>query len=388
MSTNILFIFNIFPGVGGLETVSNNIIDYIGKDFTIYTLSFNVISNAPTSPAIAEIFQFKTDNEKENIQIFNQIIEEKKITHIINQGIYPHITNIIFNPDRKKDVKIISVLHGMPKYENSQYWQLPHILKANKLKQIKRRFLFHIGLNYKYKRYIKSFSDSYRKACIDGDQIIVLCNEYIKPFINGYHLKKYQKKVIAIENPLSSLFSEQKSIEWIQKKNQVIFVGRLSEEKQIHIILDIWEKIGKITNWDLVIIGDGCIRQKLEQTVRDKQIQRVSFTGQINHPEEYYKSAKIILLTSSFEGFPMCLIEALRFGVIPLTFDISAGVRSIVSNSGGIIIENRNSNEMFLKLQELMNNKYLHLLSEKARLKSNRYTLNRIGEQWINLLRR
>ena len=38
MSNNILFIFNIFPGVGGLETVSNNIIDYIGKDFTIYTL--------------------------------------------------------------------------------------------------------------------------------------------------------------------------------------------------------------------------------------------------------------------------------------------------------------------------------------------------------------
>lgn len=84
----------------------------------------------------------------------------------------------------------------------------------------------------------------------------------------------------------------------------------------------------------------------------------------------------------------MCLIEALRFGVIPLTFDISAGVRSIVSNSGGIIIKNRNSNEMFLKLQELINNKYLHLLSEKARLKSNRYTLNRIGEQWINLLRK
>lgn len=105
MSNNILFIFNIFPGVGGLETVSNNIIDYIGKDFTIYTLSFNAVNNAPTSPAITEIFQFKTDNEEENIQTFNQIIEERNITHIINQGIYPHITNIIFNPDRKKDVK-------------------------------------------------------------------------------------------------------------------------------------------------------------------------------------------------------------------------------------------------------------------------------------------
>ena len=64
MSNNILFIFNIFPGVGGLETVSNNIIDYIGKDFTIYTLSFNAVNNAPTSPAITEIFQLKTDKKK------------------------------------------------------------------------------------------------------------------------------------------------------------------------------------------------------------------------------------------------------------------------------------------------------------------------------------
>ena len=79
MSNNILFIFNIFPGVGGLETVSNNIIDYIGKDFTIYTLSFNAVNNAPTSPAITEIFQFKTDNEEENIQTFNQIIEERRM---------------------------------------------------------------------------------------------------------------------------------------------------------------------------------------------------------------------------------------------------------------------------------------------------------------------
>lgn len=387
MNDNILFIFNIFPGVGGLESVSNNIIDYISKDFTIYTLSMCMMPNIPASPNIAETFCCQSDNEEENIRFFNKIVEEKKITHIINQGIYPHITNIIFNPNRKKELKIISVLHGMPKYEKSQYWQLPHILKASKWKQIERKTLSYFGLNNRYKRYINSFSDSYRKACIKGNKVIVLCNEYITPFAEKYHLTKYKDKIIAIENPLSVSFSEQKPIEWSQKENQVIFVGRLSKEKQVNIILDVWKRIEKETNWNLTIVGDGTIRKELEQMVVDKQIQRITFTGQVDHPEKYYKSAKIILLTSSFEGFPMCLIEALRFGVVPLTFEISEGVRSIVSCSGGMTVTDNNLQEMSSKLIELINNENLFSLSEMARIKSNQYTLNRIGEQWSNLLK-
>lgn len=78
MNDNILFIFNIFPGVGGLESVSNNIIDYISKDFTIYTLSMCMMPNIPASPNIAETFCCQSDNEEENIRFFNKIVEEKK----------------------------------------------------------------------------------------------------------------------------------------------------------------------------------------------------------------------------------------------------------------------------------------------------------------------
>lgn len=386
MSNNILFIFNIFPGVGGLESVSNNIIDYIGKDFAIYTLSIYMMPNISASPNVAEMFCFQSNDVDENIQQFNNIVKAKKITHVINQGIYPQTTNIIFNPNRKKGVKVISVLHGMPKYENSQYWQLPHILKANRWKRMERRFLSYLGLNNRYKQYVKSFSRSYRKACIEGDKVIVLCNEYIAPFVDKYHLEKYKEKVIAIENPLSAFFSEQEAPKWSSKKNHVIFVGRLSKEKQIHIILDAWKRIEKMTNWDLIIIGDGNMRKELVQIVTDQQIQKVTFTGQVDHPEEYYQSAKMILLTSSFEGFPMCLIEALRFGVIPLTFEISEGVRSIVSNSGGITIKNSDIDELASKLLELTNNEHLQSLSETARIKSNQYLLNKIGAQWSNLL--
>ena len=177
-----------------------------------------IMPNIPASPNIAETFCCQSDNEEENIRFFNKIVEEKKITHIINQGTYPHITNIIFNPNRKKEVKIISVLHGMPKYEKSQYWQLPHILKASKWKQIERKTLSYFGLNNRYKRYINSFSDSYRKACIKGNKVIVLCNEYITPFAEKYHLTKYKDKIMLLKTLYLYPFLSKNLLNGLKKK--------------------------------------------------------------------------------------------------------------------------------------------------------------------------
>lgn len=389
MGNNILFVFNTYPGIGGLESVSNNIIDYLGKYYSIYTLSVNTQDNAPFSRSIAEMFKFSsTNNQDENINLFNNIVKEKKIGFVINQGIYPQITDIIFNIYRDSNVKVFSVLHGMPGYEEIQYWQLPNITKANKWKQKRRRFMSHLGLNKKYTNYKKLFINSYRKACINGEKIILLCNDYIAPFIDKYKLNEYQSKVISIENPLSPAFSKQNNIDWTQKKNQIIFMGRLSKEKRINIILDLWNRIEGFADWELVIIGDGEARNELEQIVIEKKIQRVNFKGQVNQPQQYYKNAKIILLTSSFEGFPMCLIEAQRFGVIPLAFNISKGVHSILSHNGGIIIRNNDSKAMLKKLTHIMSNEDLQKsLSKTAIIKSNQYTLEKIGEQWLNLLK-
>lgn len=89
MNDNILFIFNIFPGVGGLESVSNNIIDYISKDFTIYTLSMCMMPNIPASPNIAKTFCCQSDNEEENIRFFNKIVEEKKLLILSTRAYIP-----------------------------------------------------------------------------------------------------------------------------------------------------------------------------------------------------------------------------------------------------------------------------------------------------------
>ncbi|RGN76255.1 glycosyltransferase [Segatella copri] len=55
----------------------------------------------------------------------------------------------------------------------------------------------------------------------------------------------------------------------------------------------------------------------------------LTFEG-FQSPIEYYKRASIICMTSSFEGFPMVLVEAMQFGCVPIAFDSFEAIRDVI----------------------------------------------------------
>ena len=120
---NILFVFYSFPGIGGVESVSNSLIDYLGQHYTIYTIAFHGDDTAPKSSKITESYRFRfhEQDKENNIRFFNRLTGTLNIDLVINQGMYPELTDIILNNQRKRDMKIISVLHGMPGYEKRQF---------------------------------------------------------------------------------------------------------------------------------------------------------------------------------------------------------------------------------------------------------------------------
>lgn len=67
-----------------------------------------------------------------------------------------------------------------------------------------------------------------------------------------------------------------------QKKN-FIYVGRLSKEKNIDILLNAFNNIkDKGKDWGLIIVGDGPYRESLENIVRKEKIKDVFLPGE-NH---------------------------------------------------------------------------------------------------------
>ncbi|MBF0454242.1 MAG: glycosyltransferase family 4 protein [Magnetococcales bacterium] len=107
-------------------------------------------------------------------------------------------------------------------------------------------------------------------------------------------------------------------VPWSLRTGHVVFVGRLSQEKGVHLLLRSWEIWGKSAP-ELVLIGDGPDRTALENQVKKVGLtDKITFLGQLPHAEAQKRvgQARLLILPSlCYEGFPMVLCEAFALGV-------------------------------------------------------------------------
>jgi len=108
-------------------------------------------------------------------------------------------------------------------------------------------------------------------------------------------------------------------------------LGRLSEEKGLHILIQAFAQISR-TNSDieLWIGGEGKERTALEKLVERSGIgERVHFLGHISEPVELYECFDIFCLPSLREGLPNTVLEALAMEV-PVIATAVGGVPAIL----------------------------------------------------------
>lgn len=121
-------------------------------------------------------------------------------------------------------------------------------------------------------------------------------------------------------------------------------------------------------------------------------LKRLVFAGYISDMEPYYQDASIICLTSNFEGWPLCLTEALSYGVIPIALNCSEGVKTILAPKNkpiGTLIPSNNLNLFAKKLINLANNKdKMEEMRQNIIHRPNLYTSEFIGNKWLTLFNR
>ena len=138
----------------------------------------------------------------------------------------------------------------------------------------------------------------------------------IPPFINS----DFFNYILPSENP----------------KNSILYVGRLSDEKNIGDLLKAMTLVKK-QNPDakLTIIGDGEERENLEKLAGEN----VTFKGRQYNVHEYHAAASCQVLTSHYEGFPLALVEACANGVPMVSFDGPSGPRdAIIDGENGFVV--------------------------------------------------
>ena len=136
----------------------------------------------------------------------------------------------------------------------------------------------------------------------------------------------------------------------------VLFVGRLSPEKGINVMLDAWKTIG--SSVALKIVGNGPLKESVETAV--KQIPSVELLGR-KTPQEVYdimgNAAAVLVPSVWYEGAPQVILEAFAKGT-PAIVSKLGGMESMVDHQRtGLCFEAGNAGALASAVTELISNR-------------------------------
>lgn len=141
--------------------------------------------------------------------------------------------------------------------------------------------------------------------------------------------------ISTVYNPFPINEIRQKALETggIEYKDFILHVGRFSPQKRHDILLKAFARSG--LDCRLVLLGSGGDhdRQSIKRIIMDLGVSdRVVMPGFSDNPYAWMKKARLFVLSSDFEGFPLVLVESLICGTPVISTDCPSGPSELLTD--------------------------------------------------------
>lgn len=170
---------------------------------------------------------------------------------------------------------------------------------------------------------------------------------------------------------------------------KVLACGRLDYQKGFDLLLEAWREVEQqYADWGLEIVGDGYLRQKLEQQIKDNRLHHVTISHFTNNIKEKYAGAGAFVMSSRYEGFPLALLEAESMSLPIISFNCQTGPNEIIRHGyNGYLAEAENSHDLAEKLLAVMKDDGLReQMGRHAFEASRQFCTDTIIDQWEVLI--
>lgn len=124
----------------------------------------------------------------------------------------------------------------------------------------------------------------------------------------------------------------------LHPKPRLLFVGRLSVQKNLHMFLNALDGVSE--KFETTLVGDGELEAELKQAVNELRLQNVRFNGRADGAElrELYANADVFVLPSEREGMPLVLLEALAMGLPIVATDVTGNRDVVAHGENGLLV--------------------------------------------------
>lgn len=255
-------------------------------------------------------------------------VSRLKSVNLAHTPIIPNLLFRLFSLDRESIIH----LHISHAYTPEIVWIYARLRRHPYLAHV-HLDVSHSGragaLLVPYKRFML------RRVLRDAATVLVPSNDYRELISHKYGIP--QERVVVIRNGTEHEIAEQpKSLSRKGEKKRLLFVGRLSVQKNIPLMLEAIavyvKKYGSEIR--LAIVGEGEIRSAVQSHIDRLKLGGIVTLRGLLYGEALqavYEDSDLLLLTSASESFGLVLIEAMAKGLPIVSVNIPA-VRNLVAN--------------------------------------------------------
>ncbi|MCM2375146.1 glycosyltransferase [Aporhodopirellula aestuarii] len=139
------------------------------------------------------------------------------------------------------------------------------------------------------------------------------------------------------------------------KKNYAVFVGRLSKEKGLDVLMDAWSELSEFPDLELLIVGEGPLRGLVESAAQRDP--RIRLAGQLPRDQtmQCIGAAKFLVFPSVwYETFGRTIIEAQACGTPVIASNMGAMATLIQHDQTGLLFEPGNAMQLAERCRNLL----------------------------------
>ena len=204
-----------------------------------------------------------------------------------------------------------------------------------------------------------------------------------------------KRKVDVAYNPISTKITKNSPKilkDCVEVKNiskYIIAVGRLVPQKGFDILIKSYSQTElPKNNIELVIVGEGPLRQQLENLSIQLNIEKlVKFTGYLEDLSDLYSNAEFFVLSSRWEGFGNVVVEALAHDLRVVAFDCPSGPKEIIQGlQDCILVPFSDTPEVDLRksIDAMLNKKIID--RKKLRERAEDFSVDNAGKSFCKIL--
>jgi glycosyltransferase involved in cell wall biosynthesis len=168
-------------------------------------------------------------------------------------------------------------------------------------------------------------------------------------------------------------------------------VGRLSEEKGFHHLIDV---VGRLVRdghpVGLIIAGEGHLREQLQQQVDDLRLHdHVRLSGFLTDPRELYHAIDLFVLSSLREGLPNVVLEAMASRRAVVATHCNGIPKLVQHKRNGLIVPSDNAEALHDAIRECVLSDVLRtqLADEGRRTVEERFCFNQRMKKVVEVYR-